>query len=104
MPKFCLNRFAALLCVFACVFSTKALDGKSIYKKHCAQCHGKNGEGVKDKYDQALHGDRTLDRLVRYIDKNMPEDNPDKINAKEAEAVSKYIYDAFYSLEARLRD
>ena len=103
MPLFCLNRFAAFLCILACAFSAKALDGKSIYKKQCAECHGKNGEGVKDKYDQALHGDRTLDRLVRYIDKNMPEDNPDKINAKEAEAVGRYIYESFYSLEARLR-
>lgn len=58
---------------------------------------------MKGKYDPALHGDRTLDRLARYIDKNMPENNPDKLDAKQSEAVAQYIYDAFYSLEARLK-
>src|SRR5687768_10563604 len=80
-----------------------AADGRAIYKKHCAECHGKNGEGVKGKHDEALHGSKNLDRLARYIDKNMPEDDPDKLNAKESERVAKYIYDAFYSEEARVK-
>src|SRR5688500_15497476 len=80
-----------------------AADGRAIYKKHCAECHGKDGEGVKGKHDGALHGSKDLARLSRYIDKYMPEENPDKLNAKESERVAKYIYEAFYSEEARAK-
>src|SRR5690606_37553054 len=44
-----------------------------------------------------------LESLIRYIDRAMPEDDPDKCIGKEAEAVGRYIYNAFYSREARLR-
>lgn len=98
-------RFLLILALAASVLSAFATppDGRALYKKYCVECHGKNGEGVKGKYDHALFGDRTLDRLARYIDKNMPEDHPEKIDAAQSEAVAKYIYDSFYSLEARLK-
>jgi hypothetical protein len=83
---------------------SRAADGRAIYKKHCAECHGKNGEGVKGKYDEPLHGTKNLERLARYIDRNMPEDHPEKIDAKESERVAKYIYGEFYSEEARLKN
>lgn len=81
-----------------------AADGKRIYRRLCADCHGNKGEGVKGKYDDALHGDWSLEKLVRYIDKSMPEGAPEKCVGKDAEAVSRYIYDAFYSREARERN
>jgi len=79
-------------------------DGRVLYRQHCAKCHGKNGGGVKGKYDDALHGDWSIEKLIRVIEKTMPEDDPDKINGPPVEAVARYINDAFYSREARARN
>src|SRR5207244_1773340 len=78
--------------------------GREIFRQLCAKCHGRNGEGVKGKYDGALRGDWSIERLTRYIDKNMPDDAPEKCVGTDAEAVARYIYEAFYSREARLRN
>jgi hypothetical protein len=78
--------------------------GRVIYKQQCAKCHGKNGEGVKGKYDDALRGDWSIEKLTRYIDKNMPDDAPEKCVRADAAAVARYINDAFYSPEARARN
>lgn len=78
--------------------------GRKIYRQHCASCHGKNGEGVKGKYDEALHGDWSLEKLSRYIDKNMPEDKPEVLDAEQSAAVARFINEAFYSREARARN
>src|SRR5690349_15236244 len=67
---------------------SSALDGRAIYGQHCAKCHGKKGEGVKGKYDEALHGDWSLEKLARVIDKTMPEDDPDKCDRAQSEAVA----------------
>jgi cytochrome c553 len=79
-------------------------DGRAIYRRLCVDCHGKNGEGVKKKYADALHGDWSLEKLTRYIDKNMPDDAPEKCVGADAAAVARYINDAFYSREARARN
>jgi len=94
----------ALVCFLSALSLFAAENGRDIYRQHCAKCHGRKGEGVPKKYEDALYGDWSLDRLSRYIDRNMPEDDPDKCNGAEAVAVAKYIYDAFYSPEARLRN
>ena len=78
--------------------------GREIYRQLCAKCHGPGGAGVHGKYDTALQGDWTLEKLTRYIDKNMPDDAPGKCVGPDAETVARYIYDAFYSREARLRN
>src|SRR6266480_4486307 len=78
--------------------------GREIFQQLCVKCHGRNGEGVKGKYDDALRGDWPIEKLIRYIDKNMPDDAPQKCVGPEAEAVARYIYDAFYSREARIRN
>src|SRR3954470_23319046 len=78
-------------------------NGREFFRQQCAKCHGKTGDGVKGKYDDALHGDWSIEKLTRYIDKNMPDDDPDKCVGPDAEAVARYIYDAFYSREARAR-
>jgi len=77
--------------------------GDAIYSQHCASCHGKNGEGVADECDEPLHGERSLDSLSRYIDRKMPEDDPDLLNAEESRRVAEYIMGAFYSPEARAK-
>jgi hypothetical protein len=79
-------------------------NGAVVYRQMCAKCHGRSGEGVKGKYDDALRGDRSLEKLVRYISRAMPDDSPGKCTGDEAAAVAAYIYDAFYSREARLRN
>ncbi len=78
--------------------------GREIFRQECAKCHGRNGEGVKGKYDDALRGDWPIEKLTRYIDKNMPDDAPEKCAGPDADAVARYIHDAFYSREARLRN
>lgn len=80
------------------------LSGEAIYSKHCASCHGKNGEGVEDEVDEPLQGERSLVSLSKYIDKRMPEDDPDILNAEESQRVAEYIRGAFYSPEARARN
>src|SRR6266581_4060291 len=81
-----------------------APNGRDIYRHLCVKCHGRNGEGVKGKYDDALHGDWSIERLTRFIDKSMPDDAPEKCKGPDAEAVARYIFDAFYSREARARN
>jgi hypothetical protein len=83
--------------------SARPLSGPEIFKKQCAKCHGKNGEGVKGKFEDPLQGERSLERLTRYIERNMPDDKPGSCTGENAKNVAKYIYDAFYSREARLR-
>src|SRR5438034_4055090 len=82
----------------------RRLTGREIFRQLCAKCHGRNGEGAKGKYDDALRGDWPIEKLTRYIDKSMPDDAPEKCVGADAEAVARYIYDAFYSREARLRN
>lgn len=81
-----------------------SLSGEEIYAKHCASCHGKNGEGVEDEVDEPLHGERSLVSLASYIDRKMPEDNPDILDAEESRRVAEYIMGAFYSAEARAKN
>ena len=85
------------------LFSRKP-DGPAIYKQQCAKCHGVAGQGVKDKYSDALVGDWSVEKLTRYIAKTMPEDKPGSCTGPHADAVARYIYDAFYSREARARN
>ncbi len=77
--------------------------GKEIYAKLCAECHGENGEGVADEYDEPLTGDRSLKALAKRIDRTMPEDEEELCVGEDAEAVAAYIYDAFYSPSAQAR-
>src|SRR5262245_48751495 len=78
-------------------------SGRDIYRQQCAKCHGKNGEGVKSEYKEALAGDWPLEKLSRYIHKSMPDDKPKTLDPPAAEAVARYIYDEFYSPAARVR-
>jgi hypothetical protein len=79
----------------------KSLAGREIFRQQCAKCHGRNGEGVKGKYEDPLQGERSLAKLTRYIERNMPDDKPGTCVGRKAEAVAGYIYNAFYSREAR---
>ena len=78
-------------------------SGAEIYIEMCVRCHGPNGEGVADKHDEPLYGDRTLKSLSRNIQRTMPEDQDIKCTTEEAEKVAAYIYEKFYSPAARAR-
>ncbi|NBV87570.1 MAG: hypothetical protein EBS01_15170, partial [Verrucomicrobia bacterium] len=79
--------------------------GAAVYQKMCADCHGKQGEGVRGKYDDPLAGNRTMPALTRLIAKTMPEGKEGTCVGADAENVAAYIYEAFYSpaAQARLR-
>ncbi|MEN8849276.1 MAG: DUF1592 domain-containing protein [Akkermansiaceae bacterium] len=96
----CLSFITSLLLAHAAM---AAPDGAAIYKQHCASCHGDNGEGVADEYDEALVGKRTLTSLTKYIDKSMPEDEEELVENEDAAAVAAYIHAAFYSPEAQAK-
>jgi mono/diheme cytochrome c family protein len=78
--------------------------GEQIYRADCVRCHGPSGEGVADKCDEPLSGDRSAKSLARLIAKTMPEDRDEKCSPDEAGKVAEYIYDAFYSPAARARN
>jgi hypothetical protein len=98
----CLLLVASLL-AFDAAAAERARNGEEIYRADCARCHGPSGEGVADKHDEPLYGDRSVKSLARLITRTMPEDRDEKTSPAEAEKVAAYIYDAFYSPAARAR-
>ena len=104
MPAVNASRSFLLLTLLCAGASIAAPDGARIYRAECARCHGKQGEGVAKKYKQPLVGDWSVARLTRYIAKEMPEDDPESLDAEQAAAVAAYLHDAFYSREARARN
>ena len=78
-------------------------EGLAVYRKHCIECHGEKGQGDATKEVDVLYGERSVEALARFIERNMPEDEPELCVGKEARSVAQYIHDAFYSLGARKR-
>src|SRR3954447_17788827 len=101
MKRSPLFAFALLL---AAPFAALAQDaeGRAIYMKQCARCHGNEGEGAKE-FPHPLAGNRSLPQLVRYVAKTMPEDKRGTCVGPDAEKVSAFIFQAFYSPEARAK-
>jgi hypothetical protein len=94
-----------LACAFlALPAPSRADSGEQIYRKQCAACHGANGEGTKDDYPHPLAGERSVAQLTRLIAKSMPKEDPGTCTGENAAKVAAYIYDAFYSREARERN
>ena len=77
--------------------------GQQIYKSACAECHGDQGQGNTDSYDDPLAGDLSISELADIISDTMPEDDPDNCVGDEARAVAAYIHEAFYSPAAQIR-
>ncbi len=96
---------AFLLCVItAATALADGPTGEKIYHDQCARCHGAKGEGTEDNYPDPLEGDKSVAQLSKYIHESMPDDLDTKVPADEAAKVAEYIYDAFYSPEARVRN
>ncbi len=62
-----------------------------------------SGEGVRDRYDGPLFGDESLVELAELIAETMPKDHAELCVGDEASAVASYIFDEFYSYDARVR-
>ncbi len=77
--------------------------GSKIYKETCASCHGSAGEG-SEEVPRPLAGDRSVKQLVTLISNTMPEDEPGTCTGADAEKVAAFIFDTFYSKEARERN
>src|SRR5579863_3730612 len=77
--------------------------GKDIYDKHCAMCHGSQGEGTEEHFPRPLAGDRSVAQLARFIAKSMPPETPGTCTGEDADRVAAYIYEAFYSPAAQIR-
>ncbi|MDB4793132.1 DUF1592 domain-containing protein [bacterium] len=84
--------------------SSQISIGQKIYIEHCASCHGEHGQGVADKYDETLYGDKSLDDLTRIIHDTMPEEDPEQVVSDDAKRVAEYLYDSFYTAEARAKN
>ena len=76
--------------------------GESIYAAKCASCHGASGGGSED-YPKALAGDRSVAQLAKLIAKTMPADDPGTCTGDDSVEVATYIYDSFYSPDARAK-
>ncbi len=91
MVRILLLGFLTLLPVTA-----RAQTGKDLYATKCARCHGASGEGTT-RHKAALVGDRSVKQLAKYVQETMPEGNPGSLSVAEAEAISAYMHEAFYS-------
>jgi hypothetical protein len=94
---------SALLLQFTWSQEQAAMPGAELYKQHCVECHGPKGQGVAGKFDEALFGERSLDSLTKYIDKYMPEDKPELLDAAQSRQVAEWMYGDFYSPGARAK-
>jgi cytochrome c553 len=94
----------ALVLHASLVTAAEPSRGEVIYRQRCASCHGASGEGTPEDYPHPLVGDRSLNELTRKIAKTMPKDAPEKCTGEDAEKVTAYIYDAFYSRTAQARN
>lgn len=93
-----------LLCEHALAETPEGEDAAAqLYRQKCAGCHGADGQGDADGYEQPLLGDESVASLARVIELTMPEDDPDACVGEEAEQLARYIYDEFYSMAARIR-
>lgn len=78
--------------------------GEAIYRKACQECHGASGEGVEQAYAEPLQGDLTLGELTELIADTMPEEDPETCVAEDAAAVATFLYHAYYSEAAQVRN
>ncbi len=99
--------FAVRVLIIASVLSISAAfaaeqSGAELYKQECAKCHGAAGEGSK-KAPDPLVGEKSAAQLANVIGQSMPEDNPGLLKADDAKKVAQYVYETFYSPDARSR-
>jgi hypothetical protein len=79
-------------------------SGEAIFVAQCARCHGEKGQGTEEFYADPLAGDRSVEQLAALISETMPQDADEKLPPEDARKVAAYIYDAFYSPDAQVRN
>src|SRR5438045_2570927 len=97
-------RFAIVAALLCAPLLAAEKNGKQIYAEMCAKCHGASGEGTDEEYPERLMGELSVGELAKVIDKTMPYQHPEKVNAEESLLVSAFIHDAFYSPIAQERN
>jgi cytochrome c553 len=73
-------------------------DGKALYEKECLECHGKNGEGVKEKFYPVLAGQHykyLLRQMTEIRDGHRRNANPDMVKI-----IKKYNNEQLISISA----
>jgi cytochrome c5 len=100
-PALLLSAFLAATISTTAVAAEKGLTGREIYRKQCARCHGGDGQGVAKVDAKPLKGNKSLAELTKLINDTMPEKKPELCVGDDAKKVARYIYNAFYSPQAR---
>lgn len=85
-----------VLVFFTSADSKQSQAGHELYAYHCLECHGGRGQGVEGEFSKPLVGDWSLKKLIRYVEETMPDYDPELVVGKEAEQISKFIYESFY--------
>jgi cytochrome c553 len=78
--------------------------GKKIYAQQCGNCHGDQGQGNPDHFEDPLNGVLSLKELTDYIDETMPEENPDQCTGEDARQVAQFVFDQYYSIDAQRKN
>jgi hypothetical protein len=81
---------------------SKVPDGRTLFKRECAPCHGEGGRGGPG-YQKPLTGDLSVTQLTAFIKSSMPP-GPKKCPSRDAGFIAPYIFDAFYSPLAQERN
>ena len=69
--------------------------GRTVYRKTCTSCHGDQGQGVADAYEEPLVGDKTVGELTTLIAETMPEGESAKCVGEDADAVARFVHYSF---------
>ena len=73
-------------------------EGKALYEKECLECHGKNGEGNKEKFYPVIAGQHykyLLRQMTEIRDGHRRNANPDMVKI-----IKKYNNDQLISISA----
>ena len=95
--------FAILACCFLPLagWASPAANGRQLFEETCSDCHGADGQGG-DGFEGPIFGNQSINELALYIERAMPEGDPDLIVGEEARSVAEFIYHDFYSPQARV--